>query len=265
MKNGHRSELPLATIKGVGKFSSANTCAFDSLTTVFLNACDENPLVLDYFKNQRTENEYFDFMCLMLEKKFNTSFHSKRTQIIYKMCDPVVRNLPALNIFNIDCGTVLSKLYTQLFLLKNFLSVLSKDLFANSVDFEIDSERPYLFLEILQTSDVSSSPTHEEYDENESFDLKNYYVECALEDIPNEIKIANKTFKLRGIIALAPSSNAKTKTSLHFIAYCKRQLAHEWYEAYDDLKNKMYKVKKNIKGEDRLRIVCIVNTKEAIL
>lgn len=111
--NGHRPFLKPALTKEFGKVSTSNTCAFDAVTSILVNACVESEIYSNHLKQFR-DNSFVNFVLELTENPFKTTFHKKRTIVILQNCNPDFRKIPAMDITILTCTTVVHSMIRNL-------------------------------------------------------------------------------------------------------------------------------------------------------
>lgn len=117
LKNGSRAEeLKSCTIAELGKVILSNTCAFDTLASIFMTAyCDSNNYQkqIDAIKEHDT---YFQFISIIVTKGITASTYSDRAKIIINMLNPELKQLEyntTLAICDTTAGSVLKAILKQ--------------------------------------------------------------------------------------------------------------------------------------------------------
>ncbi|KAF0707720.1 Uncharacterized protein FWK35_00038333 [Aphis craccivora] len=94
LKNGSRAEeLKSCTIAELGKVILNNTCAFDTLASIFMTAyCDSNNYQkqIDAIKEHDT---YIQFISIIVTKGITASTYSDRAKFIINMLNPELKQL----------------------------------------------------------------------------------------------------------------------------------------------------------------------------
>lgn len=117
LKNGSRAEeLKSCSISEVGKVILSNTCAFDTLASIFMAAyCDS-----DNYQKQidaiKENDEYFQFISIIVTKGITASTYSDRAKFIVNMLNPELKQLEyntTLAICDATAGSVLKAILKQ--------------------------------------------------------------------------------------------------------------------------------------------------------
>lgn len=103
LKNGSRAEeLKAITVKGIGKIVLTNTCAFDTIASIFTVAYCDGILYSYEIDKILDSSDFFCFISKMVKCGITASTYSERANITLKQLHPDVRQLSAINLVVCD-------------------------------------------------------------------------------------------------------------------------------------------------------------------
>lgn len=103
LKNGSRAEeLKAITVNNIGKIVLTNTCAFDTVTSVFTVAYCDSILYSNEIDKILDSSDFFCFISKIVKHGITASTYSERANIILKQLHPEIRKLSTINLVICD-------------------------------------------------------------------------------------------------------------------------------------------------------------------
>lgn len=94
LKNGSRSkELKCSKIKNTGRVIISNTCAFDTLASIFMTAYCDSENYQQQIDELKIENIFFQFISNIVKNGIMASTYSDRVKIILKILNPELQQM----------------------------------------------------------------------------------------------------------------------------------------------------------------------------
>jgi len=99
LKNGSRAEeLKAITVKDIGKIVLTNTCAFDTIASIFTVAYCDSILYSNEIDNILNSSDFFCFISKMVKCGITASTYSQRANIILDKLNPDIQKLSNINL-----------------------------------------------------------------------------------------------------------------------------------------------------------------------
>lgn len=109
LKNGSRAdELKSCAIPEIGNVILTNTCAFDTLVSLFMTSyCDSVNYKKHIYDNIKDNNIFFNFILKTITKGITAETYSSRAKIIINYLHPVLKPLE-YNTTLVECETTIA-------------------------------------------------------------------------------------------------------------------------------------------------------------
>jgi len=150
LKNGSRAEeLKSCNIKDIRKIIFSNTCAFDTLTFIFMVSYCDSEHYKNYIDGLTFIHPFFKFISNIVKNDITSSTYTERANIILNIIEPELLPLEyntSLAICNTTAGLVITKM--------NIKPTVVEDIICSDPKCERNTSHPVVFL-TFQTSDGS--------------------------------------------------------------------------------------------------------------
>lgn len=110
LKNGSRAnDLKSCNITGFGKVVLSNTCAFDTLCSIFMVSYCDSKLYVEEIKQLDNENEFIHFISSIIQNGINASTYKNRAKIVFHNMNPEINEMEHNTAF-VSCHYTISKI-----------------------------------------------------------------------------------------------------------------------------------------------------------
>lgn len=256
LRNGTSSHLKGVDI-GDQNYTFTNTCTFDTIAQILFCSYADSKVYSNFIDNNSEQSTYYKLIQNGVRDGITVQCYRKRAQILLEIFEQE-RSQKLGGSITIDSSCAANLMITRLFRKYPCYTELRK---CNSCNWENNRAQETVLVNLPKEDLQSLQQAISNYFEdsvrcgscgntpiNRNFTIGSHlFIETVtnsipyesefsipLSNVPENLTILGKIFKLRGIVSFIPPITKKVSAIGHYVAYCWRSHLNSW-EKYDDL------------------------------